>query len=81
MRPTGNWRMTILETRAQQGLARHNPEDLQRIAGLTTKNTNSDVRVAIKSLFYLASEPGLDVDSAFGRANKDVVVDVIHDLN
>ena len=73
--------LAILEARARQGLKEHKHEDLQRIAGLITKNTNSDVRVAIKSLFYLASEPGLDVDTAFGRANKDVVVDVIHDLN
>lgn len=73
--------LEILTARARQGLSQHQPEALRRIAALTTKHTNSDVRIAIKSLYYLASEPGLDVDGAFGRANKDVVVDVIHDLN
>ena len=48
---------------------------------MTTRDTNSDVRVAIKSLFYTATEPGLPVSEAFARASKDVVVDVIHDLN
>ena len=71
----------ILEARALKGLTHHSEEHLQRIAALVTKHTNSDVRVAIKSLYYLASEPELDVERAFGRANKDVVVDVIHDLN
>lgn len=73
--------LEILAERARQGLTQYHNEELQRIAALVTKHTNSDVRVAIKSLFYLASEPELDVDRAFGRANKDVVVDVIHDLN
>ena len=71
----------ILQARAQQGLKQHNEEDLKKIAALTTRNTNSDVRVAIKSLFYIASEPGLAVETAMERAGKDVVTDVIQDLN
>ena len=71
----------ILHARARQGLTQYRDEHLHHIAALVTRHTNSDVRVAIKSLYYLASEPELDVEGAFGRANKDVVVDVIHDLN
>ena len=71
----------ILESRARQGLTHYHEEHLQRIAALVTKHTNSDVRVAIKNLYCQASEPELDVERAFGRADKDVVVDVIHDLN
>jgi len=70
----------VLQARAQQGLNTYDKEDLRRIAGLTTKNTNSDVRVATKSLFYTATESGLSASDAFARASKDVVVDVIHDL-
>lgn len=71
----------ILHARAKQGLKTYDQNDLLKVAALTTKHTNSDVRVAIKSLFYLATEPELDVDGAFSRAGKDVVVDVIHNLN
>jgi cell division control protein 6 len=71
----------ILKARAEQGLTSYEEEHLRRIAALTTKQTNSDVRVAIKSLFYLATETDLDVAAAFQRAGKDVVIDVIHDLN
>lgn len=72
---------TILKGRARQGLKNYNREILARIAALTTRNTNSDVRVAIKSLFYTATEPSLSVDAAMERAGKDVITDVIQDLN
>jgi Cdc6-like AAA superfamily ATPase len=71
----------ILRARAEQGLHAHCEEDLSKIAALTRRNTNSDVRVAIKCLFYKATEPSLDVDSAFEQASRDVVVDVVRDLN
>lgn len=71
----------ILAARARQGLKHFEEENLRQIAALTTRNTNSDVRVAIKGLFYVATDPRLSVEQAFQRAGKDVVVDVIHDLN
>jgi len=71
----------ILLARAQQGLLRYEEDQLRQIAALTTRNTNSDVRVAIKSLFYISTEPGLAAEQAFDRASKDVVVDVVRDLN
>lgn len=73
--------LLILLARAQQGLMHYQEESLRQIAALATRNTNSDVRVAIKSLFYVATEPHLTVEQAFERAGKDVVVDVIRDLN
>lgn len=54
---------------------------LQQIAGLTARNTNSDVRVAIKTLYYMAIEPGQDLRANFERARRDILGDVIQDLN
>lgn len=71
----------ILKARAIQGLKTHKHEDLRRIAALTTRETNSDVRVAIKSLFYTATDPDVSAQKAFERACRDVVADVIQDLN
>jgi Cdc6-like AAA superfamily ATPase len=71
----------ILVARAEAGLVRFDEETLRKIAALAVRNTNSDVRVAIKTLFYAATETGLSVEHAFERATQDVVVDVIHDLN
>ena len=44
-------------------------------------HTNSDVRVAIKTLYYLALEPQADVKETFERAQRDIVQDVLGDLN
>lgn len=71
----------ILLARAEQGLNAYNEEDLFKIAARTRRDTNSDVRVGIKCLFYKATEPTLNVDSAFEQASRDVVVDVVRDLN
>ena len=71
----------ILKARALLGLREHQESDLRKIAALTARNTNSDVRIAIKSLFYTATESNLSVNEAFDRASKDVVVDVIQGLN
>ena len=71
----------ILEGRAKQGLEQYEEHSLRQIAGLSVRMTNSDVRVAIKSLFYAATEKNLGVEDAFARASKDVVIDVVQDLN
>jgi Cdc6-like AAA superfamily ATPase len=55
--------------------------DVRKISALTARNTNSDVRVAIKTLYYSAVEPGLSVEQNFERARKDLFLDVIKDLN
>ena len=71
----------ILEERARTG-ARKTPKILiRKIAALTAKNTNSDVRVAIKTLYYCLLEDKISIEDNFGRARKDILMDVITNLN
>ncbi len=72
--------LQILRERAASGLHSWDDGMLQQIAALTAKNTNSDVRVAIKTLYYLSLEPG-DLAANFERARRDILGDVIQDLN
>lgn len=71
----------ILEERARAGL--HNAPDavLAKIAAMTAKYTNSDVRVAIKTLYYWALDPHIVLDENFQKARKDVVAEVVRNLN
>ena len=72
--------LEILRDRARLGIGRPLVEPLSEIAALTVRNTNSDVRVAIKALYYLALEPSIDVRAVFERARRDLVQDVLTDL-
>jgi cell division control protein 6 len=71
----------ILIQRAQQGLHKWDGAKLSQIAALTTKKTNSDTRVAIKTLFYSVTKDSDDVEICFEKARKDIVFDMIHDLS
>jgi Cdc6-like AAA superfamily ATPase len=71
----------ILYDRAEKGLHRYEPREISRIAAMTTKKTNSDTRVAIKTLYYKVTEPQNSVESCFENARKDIVIDVINDLS
>ena len=71
----------ILQDRAQVGLVTSPPEILREIAALTVKNTNSDVRVAIKTLYRWSLEPEIPVADTFEIARRDILEDVIRDLN
>jgi cell division control protein 6 len=71
----------ILIQRAQQGLNKWDGAKLSQIAALTTKKTNSDTRVAIKTLFYSVTKDSDDVEICFEKARKDIVFDMIHDLS
>ena len=71
----------ILRDRARLGLRRAPRDLLAEIAALTVRATNSDVRVAIKTLYYMALEPTDDVQVVFNRARRDLVTDVLGDLN
>lgn len=71
----------ILKERAAAGLLESDEILLQEIAALTARNTNSDVRVAIKTLYYMAVEPSQNLQTNFERARRDIMGDVIHDLN
>ena len=71
----------ILLDRARLGLGRASNERNSRIAALVAKNTNSDVRVAIKTLYYTALEPEVSLKTNFERARRDILTDVVNDLN
>ena len=73
--------LEILRDRTRLGLVHSPNQALPQIAALTVKNTNSDVRVAIKTLYYLALEPQTGVREMFQRARRDILHEVIADLN
>ena len=72
---------SILHERVRQGIRQPDQAVLAQIAGLTVKETNSDVRVAIKTLFYWATTGRGDVAKCFENARRDIYVDLIADLN
>jgi Cdc6-like AAA superfamily ATPase len=57
------------------------PDSIPRIAALTTHFGNSDVRVAIKTLYHAALEPQEDVEQVFQRARRDLTADVLANLD
>lgn len=71
----------ILIDRAEHGLHAYSTAVLQEIAALAARTTNSDVRVAIKTLYYVALEQATDLPSLFDRARRDLIGDVLTDLN
>lgn len=71
----------ILQDRAKRGLRHSDEGRLAEIAALTTRLTNSDARVAIKTLQYSVTKPGEDLRSCFEQARRDLVIDVINDLS
>jgi Cdc6-like AAA superfamily ATPase len=71
----------ILNQRAELGVRGVPQRVVKETAALTVKYTNSDVRVAIKTLYYWATEPGVSLKENFQRARKDIVVDMIANLN
>lgn len=71
----------ILEDRAHHGLYRASHRLIQEIAALTAQFTNSDVRVALKTLYSAAIEPHQELRALFDRARHDLVADVLADLN
>jgi Cdc6-like AAA superfamily ATPase len=71
----------ILKSRAHSGL-KFQPENIiKQTAAMTVKNTNSDVRVAIKTLYLWALEPGVSLRKHFEKARQDILFDVVKDLN
>jgi Cdc6-like AAA superfamily ATPase len=71
----------ILQQRAKLGLRRFDETTIRHIAGLSVRNTNSDVRVGIKTLYFCALEPETGVEGNFQRARRDIAQDIIADLN
>jgi Cdc6-like AAA superfamily ATPase len=71
----------ILSVRATVGLKQVPEHVLAETAAMTVKNTNSDVRVAIKTLYLWALEPDVPLRSHFQKARRDIMFDVVKDLN
>lgn len=71
----------ILLQRARQGLRKTRQDAIGRIAALTTQHTNSDVRVALKTLYYTAIHPKESTENLFNEARRDLVSDILVNLN
>jgi Cdc6-like AAA superfamily ATPase len=71
----------ILLQRAQSGLHSWQESHLAEIAALSTKRTNSDARVAIKTLFYTITSPSESIEACFEKARKDVIAEMINNLS
>lgn len=71
----------ILRLRSEAGLRRSDADQIARISGLVVQRTNADVRVAIKTLFYAVTGEGDGIEANFDRAQRDIYVDLISDLN
>jgi Cdc6-like AAA superfamily ATPase len=71
----------ILNDRAANGLSDIPTDNIRYIAARTCKSTNSDVRVAIKSLYLSSLEPHVSIQDHFEKARRDIIFDVVKDLN
>jgi len=72
--------LDILRDRAKKGLHKCEEGHLSQIAALTTQKTNSDARVAIKTLYYKMMSPNDSIEKCFEDARRDIVIDVVNDL-
>ena len=70
----------ILLGRARKGLRSWDESNISQISALTTQRTNSDARVAIKTLYYKVMSPKDSTEKCFEEARKDIVVDQVNDL-
>ncbi len=73
--------LDILKDRAETGLKTVEPGLLEEIAAMTAKNTNGDVRVAIKALLYCSTKEAPTVSACFAKAREDVIKDVLASTN
>lgn len=73
--------LSILRERARLGLVNQSRVAVGKIAAFIARTTNGDVRVAIKALYYLAVEGTDDIEHVLQRAQRDLVTDVLSDLN
>ena len=73
--------LDILKDRADTGLKTIDSGFLEEIAAMTAKNTNGDVRVAIKALLYCATKEAGTVTECFSKAREDIIKDVLANTN
>jgi Cdc6-like AAA superfamily ATPase len=71
----------ILQERARVGL--HSADDaiLAEISALVARNTNSDIRVALRTLLYVVTHEANSVAECFDRARHDIIGDMLQNLN
>ena len=72
---------TILNDRANTGLKFTEEGINSKISAHTVREANSDVRVALKSLFYWATKGEESIEQCFENARRDIYVDLIADLS
>ena len=73
--------LKILNDRTRSGLKNMDRGINSKIAAHTVREANSDVRVAIKSLFYWVTQGKESVEKCFENARRDIYVDLIADLS
>ena len=71
----------ILNNRSNTGLKFTEEGINSKIAAYTVREANSDVRVALKSLFYWATKGEESIEKCFENARRDIYVDLIADLS
>jgi len=71
----------ILTDRARIGLKESPESVIAQIAALTVKNTNSDVRIGLKTLYHWALAPEVPLPAHFDRARRDILEEVVRNLN
>jgi Cdc6-like AAA superfamily ATPase len=71
----------ILTDRAKTGLKFLPEKEISQIAAMTVKNSNSDVRIAIKALLLWAMEPKVSLQEHFEKARRDIMIEILKDLN
>lgn len=71
----------ILDERSKSGLKFLDEGINSKISAYTVSEANSDVRVAIKSLFYWAMQGEESIEKCFENARRDIYVDLITDLS
>ena len=71
----------ILNERTKTGLKTIEDGINSKISAYTVREANSDVRVALKSLFYWATKGEEKIEQCFENARRDIYVDLIGDLS
>jgi cell division control protein 6 len=67
----------ILLNRCKEGLKSYSKLDLKKIAALTARETNGDVRIALKTLQYRVTRKYARIETNFEKAKEDIYVDLL----
>lgn len=67
----------ILKSRCKEGLKQYRYEDLRKISALTSKESNGDIRIAIKTLQYTVTTKYDRIETNFEKAREDIYFDLL----